>query len=68
MVVLFKGNCYEIQKVEGTFNNMIYTAKSVQDFLDYLLPQANHWVAARLGDLAYRGQASSQWPPRSQSI
>lgn len=39
-----------------------HTARSVQDFLDYLLPSGNHWEAARRGDLAYRGQASSEWP------
>lgn len=38
-----------------------YTAKSVQEFLDYLLPSADHWNSAKRGDLAYRGQASSQW-------
>ena len=39
----------------------LYTAKSVMDFLDYLLPSAEHWQSARRGDLAYRGQASSRW-------
>ena len=42
-------------------NDYIYTAKSVQDFLDYLLPSAPHWLLAKRGDLAYRGQASSIW-------
>ena len=40
----------------------VYTAKSVQKFLDYLLPSAEHWHSAKRGDLAYRGQASSYWP------
>lgn len=39
----------------------IHTAKSAQDFLDYLLPSATHWQSATRGDLAYRGQASSKW-------
>ena len=39
-----------------------HTARSVQDFLDYLLPSGEHWKSARRGDLAYRGQASSEWP------
>lgn len=38
-----------------------YTAESVQEFLDYLLPSATHWREAKRGDLAYRGQASSIW-------
>ena len=40
----------------------VATMKSVQDFLDYLLPSASHWNSATRGDLAYRGQASSSWP------
>ena len=44
------------------FNYSVYTAISVQDFLDYLLPNAEHWHSAKRGDLAYRGQASSSWP------
>ncbi len=39
----------------------VHTAKSVREFLDYLLPSAEHWASAKRGDLAYRGQASSQW-------
>ena len=39
----------------------IYTAKSVSEFLDYLLPSSPHWQSARRGDMAYRGQASSRW-------
>ena len=39
----------------------LYTAKSVMDFVDYLLPSAEHWQSARRGDLGYRGQASSRW-------
>ena len=42
-------------------NASLYTAKSVQEFLDYLLPSAEHWNSAKRGDLAYRGQASSKW-------
>ena len=40
----------------------VHTAGSVKDFLDYLLPSAPQWNSANRGDLAYRGQASSQWP------
>ena len=40
----------------------VYTANSVQEFLEYLLPNATHWRSAKRGDLAYRGQASSCWP------
>ena len=40
----------------------MYTAPSVEGFLNYLLPSAPHWRSARRGDLAYRGQASSRWP------
>ena len=43
-------------------NFTVYTADSVQEFLDYLLPSASHWNFATRGDLAYRGQASSCWP------
>lgn len=39
----------------------VHTSKSVQDFLNYLLPGATHWLSAKRGDLAYRGQASSRW-------
>lgn len=39
----------------------VHTAKSVQEFLNYLLPSAEHWNSAKRGDLAYRGQASSRW-------
>ena len=47
---------------EGTMPNYsVHTAKSVPDFLDYLLPSAKHWKSAERGDLAYRGQASSCW-------
>ena len=38
-----------------------HRTSSVQEFLDYLLPSADHWDSARRGDLAYRGQASSDW-------
>lgn len=43
-------------------NSSIHTAKSAEEFLDYLNPSAPHWHSARRGDLAYRGQASSRWP------
>lgn len=36
-------------------------AESVPEFLDYLLPSALHWKSAKRGDIAYRGQAWSQW-------
>ena len=44
-----------------TTNYSIYNAKSVQDFLDYILPSALHWNSASRGELAYRGQASGDW-------
>ena len=40
----------------------IHVAKSVPKFLDYLLPSAAHWNDAKRGDIAFRGQASSEWP------
>ena len=45
-----------------TPNFSVHTATSVNDFLDYLLPNAAHWQSAERGDLAYRGQPSSNWP------
>lgn len=39
----------------------VHTAASVDDFLNYLLPSAQHWKAATRGDLGYRGQAQSRW-------
>ena len=42
-------------------NYLVHTANSVNEFLEYLLPNAKHWNAAKRGDLAYRGQASSCW-------
>ena len=51
-------------KVPQTATNRSYsvvTTQSVQDFLDYLAPSAEHWKAANRGDLAYRGQASHSW-------
>ena len=42
--------------------NLVYTARTVKGFLDYLLPTARHWNSAKHGDLAFRGQASSVWP------
>ena len=51
-----------LSRVPATPNCSVYTAKSVQDFLDYLLPSETHWYSAKRGDLAYRGQPSSVWP------
>lgn len=51
-------------KVPQTATNLSYsvvTTRSVQGFLDYLAPSAEHWKAANRGDLAYRGQASHSW-------
>ena len=42
-------------------DSCVYTATSVQDFIDYIMPNAPHWHSATRGDLAYRGQASSNW-------
>ena len=39
----------------------MYTAETVQEFLTHLESNANHWCSAKRGDLAYRGQASSNW-------
>ena len=50
------------RKVKATPNCLVYTAKSVPDFLDCLLPGRRHWKSAKRGDLAYRGQAASAWP------
>ena len=50
------------RKAKATPNCLVYTAKSVQDFLDCLLPSGKHWQSAKRGDLAYRGQAASVWP------
>ena len=40
----------------------VHTAKSVEKFIEYLLPSAIHWKSAKRGELAYRGQPSSTWP------
>lgn len=45
----------------GLSDSCVYTATSVRDFLDYIIPSAPHWQSATRGDLAYRGQASSYW-------
>lgn len=45
----------------GLSDSCVYTATSVQDFLEYIMPSAPHWQSATRGDLAYRGQASSYW-------
>ena len=42
-------------------NYSVYTADSVQEFLNYLRASATPWESAKRGDLAYRGQASSCW-------
>ena len=47
--------------MEEMDNRSVYTAASVQEFLNYLLPNAEHWNSASRGELAYRGQASSCW-------
>ena len=47
--------------MEEMDNCSVYTAASVQEFLNYLLPNAEHWNSASRGELAYRGQASSCW-------
>ena len=39
----------------------VHAAQTVDDFLEYLLPNQPHWAGARRGELAYRGQASSAW-------
>ena len=39
----------------------IHFAESVPEFLDYLLLSAPHWKSAKRGDIAFRGQASSEW-------
>ena len=43
-------------------NCNVYTAKSVEIFLENLLLGADQWKSAKRGDLAYRGQPSSVWP------
>ena len=40
---------------------IVYTANSIETFIDHLLPSGVHWKSARRGDLAYRGQPSSTW-------
>ena len=52
-----------IAKSITTANYSVHTTKSVQEFLNYLLISADHWRGANRGDLAYRGQASSEWWP-----
>ena len=48
-----------VTRAKAESNRSVHTAKSVQEFLDYLRPNAKHWNSARRGDLAYRGQAYS---------
>ena len=50
-----------VTRAKAESNRSVHTAKSVREFLDYLLPNAKHWNSARRGDLAYRGQESSRW-------
>lgn len=50
-----------VSQTTATDRCSVHTAKSAQEFLDYLLASAEHWNSASRGDLAYRGQASSQW-------
>ena len=38
------------------------TIRSVDKFIEFLFPSANHWASAKRGDLAYRGQPSDIWP------
>ena len=40
----------------------LYSAESAQEFLGYLETSRPHWHTAERGDLAYRGQASKDWP------
>ena len=39
----------------------VYTANSVEKFIEHLLPSAVQWKSAKRGELAYRGQPSSDW-------
>lgn len=39
----------------------VFVADSVEEFLDYLVTSGRHWKAAKRGELAYRGQATSRW-------
>lgn len=50
-----------LSKATATPSCTVYTAHSVQDFVDYLHPGATHWQSAKRGDLAYRGQPSNSW-------
>ena len=45
-----------------TLEHSTHTTKSVQEFLDYLLPSGCQWKSAQRGDIAYRGQAANKWP------
>ena len=51
----------KVPKVAVNQDYSVVTTKSVQGFLDYLTPSADHWKGAKRGDLAYRGQASHSW-------
>ena len=51
----------ESSKTKSGADYPVHTAKSVQEFLDYISTSAVHWKSAKHGDLAYRGQASSEW-------
>ena len=50
-----------INKVQSNLHFSVHTANSVREFLDYLLPNADHWNSAQRGQLAYRGQEASCW-------
>ena len=41
---------------------ILYTANSVEKFIEHLQPSGMHWKLAKRSDLAYRGQPSSTWP------
>ena len=49
------------RRIEAEPNYSVHKARSVQEFIDYLLPSAEHWNSAKRGDLAYRGQRASAW-------
>lgn len=45
----------------STLTCSIHIVASVREFIEYLQPSSGHWNSAKRGDLAYRGQASSEW-------
>ena len=44
-----------------SLNCTVYTANTVEKYLEHLLPSAIHWGSAKRGDLGFRGQPSSTW-------